>query len=152
MQKVIGTAYRFVTLNDDGVLESFVEGMTVQIKKRNYEVAGGYELIEGVLDSIMPTTNELRIDCSKTNDSKYVVVNYGQILDIVKVDTGEVEEKDDLTVIKELLLDLKTKVDEIYASCMSCRAQRQADETPEGTDPTSSTDDSESESSDTTTG
>lgn len=89
----------------DGTKLILTEGETLKVKKRNYLAEGGVETIEGKLDSILTATNEIRLDTSATMQSKYTIIPFGEIVDMILVPSGDNEPADEDVAV----FDVKTK-------------------------------------------
>ena len=88
-----GTEICLVDEDCNGNKYYFKKDDYVTITTRNYLSKDGYNINSGRIDKILPIRNELYLDISEDNNSKYVCIGFGEIINIFKIidDDGETE-------------------------------------------------------------
>lgn len=102
---ILGTGIHLISADCDNNRTLFTLGDMVTVKKRDYLVDNGYTEYTGRIDSILVNTNEIKLDISQTNDSNYVTIGFGQIMEIERYVNPDAEIGDD----DEVTFDMKTK-------------------------------------------
>lgn len=130
---IIGTGLNIVVLDNNGNRTNYTIGDKVNIKKRNYLAESGYINYTGMISSILPNTEELRLDISETSQSKYITIGFGSIMEITKyIDPDKEPEDDDevkfdyktkkmiMETIPEMLREILSKLAILQATCNNC--------------------------------